>query len=78
MENIKNNEYRRLEEIAVGLENNTITVNDISDNDVPLVGALLQYEIYRVQEKIDYANDVISDYKQRMLKAIEYLKNKNK
>lgn len=75
---IKNREFKRLEELALGLENKTITVESISDNDVPLVSALLQYEIYKVADKINDANDIISDYKKRMLNAIEYLKTKNK
>jgi len=75
---IKNKEFKRLEEIANGLESKTITVDSISDNDVPLISALLQYEIYKVQDKITQADEVISDYKKRMLNAIEYLKTKNK
>lgn len=75
---IKNKEFKRLEEIASGLENKTITVDSISDNDVPLISALLQYEIYKVQDKISQVDEVISDYKKRMLNAIEYLKTKNK
>lgn len=75
---IKNKEFKRLEELANGLENKTITVENISDNDVPLVSALLQYEIYKVEDKINEADEVISDYKKRMLNAIEYLKTKNK
>lgn len=75
---IKNREFKRLEELALGLENKTITVESISDNDVLLVSALLQYEIYKVADKINDANDIISDYKKRMLNAIEYLKTKNK
>lgn len=75
---IKNSEFVRLEELASGLENKTISVESISDSDIPLVSALLQYEIYKVEDKIKEADEVISDYKKRMLNAIEYLKTKNK
>ncbi len=74
----KNSEFVRLEELASGLENKTISVESISDSDIPLVSALLQYEIYKVEDKIKEADEVISDYKKRMLNAIEYLKTKNK
>ncbi len=73
-----NKEYERLEELKIGLENNNITVEDISDNDLPLINAILQYEIFLAQDKLKEKEEILSDYKQRMLNAIEYLKTKNK
>ena len=48
-----NKEYERLEELKIGLENNNITVEDISDNDLPLINAILQYEIFLAQDKLE-------------------------
>ena len=72
-----NKEYERLEELKIGLENNNITVEDISDNDLPLINAILQYEIFLAQDKLEKTEEILSEYKQRMLNAIDYLKNKN-
>lgn len=72
-----NKEYERLEELKIGLENNNITVEDISDNDLPLINAILQYEIFLAQDKLEKTEEILSEYKQRMLNAIDYLRNKN-
>lgn len=72
-----NKEYERLEELKIGLENNNITVDDISDNDLPLINAILQYEIFLAQDKLEKTEEILSEYKQRMLNAIDYLRNKN-
>ncbi|MGN1013150.1 MAG: hypothetical protein ACI4ON_04925 [Clostridia bacterium] len=72
-----NKEYERLEELKIGLENNNITAEDISDNDLPLINAILQYEIFLAQDKLEKTEGILSEYKQRMLNAIDYLKNKN-
>lgn len=72
-----NKEYERLEELKIGLENNTITVEDISDNDLPLVNAILKYEIFLAKDELERVDGVLNEYKQRMINAIDYLKNKN-
>lgn len=72
-----NKEYERLEELKIGLENNNITAEDISDNDLPLINAILQYEIFLAQDKLEKTEEILSEYKQRMLNAIDYLRNKN-
>ena len=72
-----NKEYERLEELKIGLENNNITVEDISDNDLWLINAILQYEIFLAQDKLEKTEEILSEYKQRMLNAIDYLRNKN-
>ena len=72
-----NKEYERLEELKIGLENNNITVEDISDNYLPLINAILQYEIFLAQDKLEKTEEILSEYKQRMLNAIDYLRNKN-
>ncbi|MBO5476445.1 MAG: hypothetical protein J6A15_01665 [Clostridia bacterium] len=77
MEQYKVKEFNRIDELRLALENNSITVDSISDNDVPLVTALLQYEIMKTKEKVEQASEKINDYKKRMIEAIEYLKNKN-
>ena len=72
-----NKEYERLEELKIGLENNNIKAEDISDNDLPLINAILQYEIFLAQDKLEKTEEILSEYKQRMLNAIDYLRNKN-
>ena len=71
------NDYKRIEEIKLGIDNNTILPDDISDEDLPLVNAIFKYEVFLARDEFKKKDEILNDYKQRMLNAIEYLRNKN-
>ena len=72
------NDYKRIEEIKLGIDNNTILPDDISDEDLPLVNAIFKYEVFLARDELKKKDEIeVIGNKSDVRNAIEYLRNKN-
>lgn len=67
-----------IEKIKLDFESSKIVESDLNKDQAILLGVLYELELIELEEKIENLKIEIEDYKNRMRKAIEYLKRKKK
>ncbi len=70
--------FNDIEKLKLDFENGKIREDQINKDEALLISVLYELQLMDIEEKIQDLKEEISNYKNRMKKAIEYLKNKKK
>ena len=68
-------ELERIKNIKEKIENNSLTLEEVDEEDLRTLSKLYDYEIKKIKSEIKELDQKIDVYKKRMKEAIDYLNN---
>ena len=68
-------ELERIKIIKEKIENNSLTLKEVDENDLRIISKLYDYDIKKIKAEIKELDQKIDVYKKRMKEAIDYLNN---
>lgn len=68
-------ELDRIKIIKEKIENNSLTLKEVDENDLRIISKLYDYDIKKIKAEIKELDQKIDVYKKRMKEAIDYLDN---
>lgn len=68
-------ELERIKNIKEKIENNSLTLEEVDEEDLRTLSKLYDYEIKKIKAEIKELDQKIDVYKKRMKEAIDYLNN---
>lgn len=68
-------ELERIKNIKEKIENNSLTLKEVDEEDLRTLSKLYDYEIKKIKAEIKELDQKIDVYKKRMKEAIDYLNN---
>ncbi len=68
-------ELERIKNVKEKIENNSLTLEEVDEEDLRTLSKLYDYEIKKIKAEIKELDQKIDVYKKRMKEAIDYLNN---
>lgn len=68
-------ELERIKNVKEKIENNSLTLEEVDEEDLCTLSKLYDYEIKKIKAEIKELDQKIDVYKKRMKEAIDYLNN---
>ena len=68
-------ELERIKNIKGKIENNSLTLEEVDEEDLRTLSKLYDYDIKKIKAEIKELDQKIDVYKKRMKEAIDYLNN---